>query len=245
MQSIKRRVRPALFSRALHEQQPTRQLCATCLARRPQARPQQPRVVRYAPPRYSSASTSTTQPKESIGPQNHYELFPETLGANAIPPSGSFGIDVKLIRREFLQLQAKAHPDRMPQDRKRQAEGLSARINEAYKTLCDPLLRAQYLLGLRGVDTEDETAKVDDPTLLLEVLNTREVIEEAETESDLEPVRLENEARIADSVAVLDAAFQNDDLSRAKAESIKLRYWVNIRDCIAAWEKGKPVVMIH
>ena len=184
--------------------------------------------------------------KESIAPQTHYDFFPQTLGAAAIPPSGTFAIDIKTLRREFLQLQAKAHPDMVPADKKRQAEALSARINEAYKTLQNPLLRAQYLLHLRGIDVaEDETAKVEDPELLMEVLETRETIEEAQEEKDLEPLKESNEIRIADSISVLEDAFKNDDMDLAKSESIKLRYWVNIRESIDAWERGKPVVLVH
>ena len=163
-----------------------------------------------------------------------------------MPPSGSFAVDLKALKKEFLQIQAKVHPDMAPADRKRQAEGLSARINEAYKTLQNPLLRAQYLLSLRGVDVaEDETARVEDPELLMEVLETRETIEDAQEEKDLIPLKEMNEARIADSVAVLDDAFKSDDIDLAKSESVKLRYWVNIRESIDAWEQGKPVVLIH
>lgn len=134
----------------------------------------------------------------------------------------------------------------MPADKKRQAEAASARINEAYKTLQNPLLRAQYILGLQGIDVAgDETAKVDDPELLMEVLETREVIEEAESEEDLVPLKEGNEKRVEGSVAVLEEAFKNNDIETAKTEAIKLRYWINIRESIDGWEKGKPVVLVH
>ena len=131
-------------------------------------------------------------------------------------------------------------------DQKRKAEGASARINEAYKTLQNPLLRAQYILSLRGIDVaEDETAKVDDAELLMEVLETREVIEEAESEEDLIPLKEGNEKRVEGSEAILDEAFKNDDMETAKTEAVKLRYWINIRESIDGWEKGKPVVLAH
>jgi len=134
----------------------------------------------------------------------------------------------------------------MPANKKRQAEALSARINEAYKTLQNPLHRAQYLLSLRGIDVaEDETAKVEDPELLMEVLETRETIEDAQEEKDLAPLKEKNEGRIADSIDVLEDAFKNDDMDLAKSEAVKLRYWINIRESIDAWEQGKPVVLVH
>jgi molecular chaperone HscB len=123
---------------------------------------------------------------------------------------------------------------------------MSAHINEAYKTLQDPLLRAQYLLSLRGFDVAcDETAKVDDSELLMEVLEAREEIEAADEEEQLLPLKETNSVRIDASVRALEDAFWADDMAMAKEEAVKLRYWINIRESIAAWEKGKPVTLVH
>jgi molecular chaperone HscB len=133
-----------------------------------------------------------------------------------------------------------------PQSDKKRAEALSARINEAYKTLQNPLLRAQYLLSLRGIEVaEDETAKVEDPELLMEVLEAREQIEEAEQEEDLAEMREVNDARIRESEEILEEAFKQDDVALAKSEAVKLRYWINIKESIDGWERGKPVVLQH
>lgn len=92
---------------------------------------------------------------------------------------------------------------------------------------------------------EDETAKVDDPALLMEVLDTREEIENAEEEEQLDEMKVVNDERIGASEAVLDKAFREDDLVLAKEEAVKLRYWVNIKESLDGWEKGKPVVLVH
>lgn len=92
---------------------------------------------------------------------------------------------------------------------------------------------------------EDETARVEDPELLMEVLEMREHIEAVQEEEELRPMKEMNDERIKESVKILDAAFKSDDLDTAKEESIKLRYWINIKDSLDAWERGKPVVMIH
>ena len=178
-------------------------------------------------------------------PQTHYDFFPETL-PDGPPPKGHFPIDARALRREFLRLQAKAHPDLHPAELKSRAEATSARINEAYKTLLNPLHRAQYLLSLQGVDVAtDETLKVEDPELLMTVLEAREAIEEAAEEHDLDGLRDENEARIRASEEVLEGAFAGHDIELAKREAVKLRYWVNIRESVDAWERGKPVVLQH
>ena len=194
--------------------------------------------------RYYATSPSMNM-KESLRPQTYYEFFPASLPEGP-PPRGPFVIDVRYLRKEYLQLQAQAHPDRHHGGDKRRAEGASARINEAYKTLQNPLLRAQYLLSLRGIDVaQDETAKVEDPELLMEVLEMREEIESIENEEELLPLKEANEAKIEKSVEVLDGAFKVDDLNLAKEEAVKLRYWINIKDSLDAWEKGKPVVLVH
>lgn len=199
--------------------------------------------------RYQSTANAREEPfKAPSGPQQtqtHYSFFPKSLSAGA-PPEGPFSIDLNALKREFLQLQAKAHPDLHPQEHKKRAEATSARINEAYKTLQSPLHRAQYLLSQRGIETaEDETAKVDDPELLMEVLEAREQIEEAESEEDLVSMKDENEVRIQESIKALEQAFAADDVETAKSETVKLRYWMNISESIANWEKEKPVVLEH
>lgn len=193
----------------------------------------------------SRFSSSCVHQKESLQPQNFYELFPDSLSAGP-PPRGKFHIDIKQLRREYLRLQSKAHPDRHSQENKSRAEAASARINEAFKTLQDPLLRAQYLLSLRGIDVaEDETAKVEDPSLLMEVLEAREEIEAVQSEEELEPLKLRNEERVMESVKGLEKAFEANDVAAAKHEAVKLRYWINIKESLSSWKRGKPIILVH
>ncbi|RSL57307.1 hypothetical protein CEP54_008388 [Fusarium duplospermum] len=194
----------------------------------------------------SGSSAESASPSSAPAPPTtHYHLFPETL-PDGPPPAGHFPIDVRALRREFLRLQARAHPDMHPAEDKARAEAMSARINEAYKTLANPLLRAQYLLSLRGVDVaNDETLKVEEPGLLMLVLEAREEIEEAESEEDLAEPRAANDARIAQSEEVLERAFQHDDIEAAKHEAVRLRYWVNIKESLDNWERGKHIVLQH
>ena len=92
---------------------------------------------------------------------------------------------------------------------------------------------------------EDETAKVEDTELLMEVLEMRERIEAVEEEEGLLEMKEVNAGRIEESVEVLEEAFKKDDMERAKEEAVRLRYWVNIRESLDAWERGKPVVLVH
>ncbi|KAI9886295.1 MAG: hypothetical protein M1823_001904 [Watsoniomyces obsoletus] len=206
--------------------------------------------VTYSPLRLPSAIYHRTYSSSSQNPttkriQNYYDLFPHSLPSGP-PPKGPFHIDTRQLRQEYLQLQSGAHPDRHPSSDRIKAEAMSTYINEAYKILQSPLLRAQYLLSLRGVDTaEDETAKTDDPELLTLVLEIREEMEEAKSEGDLIGLKKENDERIEMGVREIGNALEKDDLEKAKMETIKLRYWVNVKESLEAWEEGKEIVMHH
>lgn len=214
-------------------------------------------------------TTSSSSPTPSTIPP-YYALFPETL-PDGPPPTGKFPIDLRALRNEFLRLQAASHPDfhhsashtssssasstqggggtNTKSAARLQAEATSSQINAAYKTLSSPLLRAQYLLReLHGVDLEGDEAgsqAAPDAELLMTVLEAREVIEEADSEADLEEVRVVNEGRIEECEQRLGEALERGDVQGAKEEAVRLRYWVNIREGVRGWERGKPVVLQH
>src|SRR3569833_1259067 len=105
----------------------------------------------------SSAPATTTPTSPPTQPAYFYSLFPQTLKAGP-PPGGPFEIVLPALRREFLRLQAAAHPDvfhhAAPRGggRTTPAHAASATLNVAHRTLASPLLRAQYLLReLHGV----------------------------------------------------------------------------------------------
>lgn len=91
----------------------------------------------------------------------------------------------------------------------------------------------------------DETLKVEEPDLLMVVLEAHEMIEEAGSAADLEALTAENEERIRASEEVLEAAFREHDIQTAKREAVRLRYWVNVREAVSDWEEGRPAVLRH
>ncbi|KAM0714872.1 hypothetical protein Q7P37_009336 [Cladosporium fusiforme] len=182
--------------------------------------------------------------QDTVLPQTYYDLFPNTFPSGP-PPKAPFTPDLKKLRKEFINLQAQAHPDRASADKQRQAEALSARINEAYKTLLDPLSRARYLLAQHGIDVEDESAQISDNALLMEVMEAREAVDEVEDEEGLVSIRAENDVRIGESVKVLEECFGRGDFEAAAQEAIRLRYWSNIAESIHGWEKGQGGGLNH
>src|SRR5260221_2375817 len=72
----------------------------------------------------------------------------------------AFRFDAAALDRAYRQLQTEVHPDRFAggsDAEKRLALQSSARVNEAYRALKNPVQRAQYLLRLQGVEAVGET----------------------------------------------------------------------------------------
>ena len=67
-------------------------------------------------------------------------------------------------------------------------------MNEAYKTLNSDSLRGEYLLGKRGIQIEEKD-KMEDPGLLMEILEVREALADAQTEEQVADIREQNKRR--------------------------------------------------
>ncbi len=116
---------------------------------------------------------------------NDFELF-------GLP--ARFAQDGAAIDARWKELQREAHPDRFAAQgaaAQRVAMQWSVRINEAYRRLKDPLQRAAYLCELRGapIDAENNTAM---PTrFLIEQMEWRESLDEAQDERALDALQVE------------------------------------------------------
>src|SRR5260370_22056840 len=78
--------------------------------------------------------------------------------------------------------QRKWHPDRFvsrPPEERARASTEAAALNDAYRTLKDPLSRAFYLAELRGVEMPGDGKTIDDPDLLMEAMEAREALGDA------------------------------------------------------------------
>jgi molecular chaperone HscB len=69
-------------------------------------------------------------------------------------------IDTAALEKSFYTLSRKLHPDRFaskPLAEQEAALAQSSLLNDAYRTLKDPILRTQYLLTLEGVELEEQS----------------------------------------------------------------------------------------
>lgn len=69
-------------------------------------------------------------------------------------------IDLAALEKQFYTLSRKLHPDRFasrPVEEQEAALAQSSLLNDAYRTLKDPILRTQYLLKRQGVELEEQS----------------------------------------------------------------------------------------
>ncbi|MFA5825078.1 MAG: Fe-S protein assembly co-chaperone HscB [Gallionellaceae bacterium] len=98
-----------------------------------------------------------------------------------------FQIDTTQLEQSFHTLQAQVHPDKfshLSESERRVSMQWATRVNEAYQTLRKPLDRARYLLTLHGVETQEETNTAMPLDFLMQQMEWREAIEEAQQARD-------------------------------------------------------------
>lgn len=125
--------------------------------------------------------------------RNHFDLF-------GLP--ARFRLDGAALDAAYRRLQSEVHPDRHAQGSdadRRLALQASARVNEAYRTLREPVTRAEYLLSLHGADPRDET----DTQLPLDFLERQ----------------LERREQAAEAAAVRDTRTLNAVLAEVRGEA--------------------------
>jgi molecular chaperone HscB len=153
-------------------------------------------------------------------------------------------IDLKALERTFYRLSRQYHPDVYAQASPEQQQwslDQTSLLNDAYRTLKEPIARTEYLLRLEGVVLEAGKNHGGAPNpsrapsdLLEEVFELNMQLEEMrmnrkmgeddpQLRQDLEAARIEFESRLAavDSNltglwALWDAALEPEDIERAK-----------------------------
>ncbi len=142
-----------------------------------------------------------------------------------------YELDAAVVRQKYLQISRGVHPDQHADAADAEASlRLTARLNEAYRVLSDPVLRAEYLLELAGGPSAAASRAVLDGVLAQSML-LREELSEALTRADaaaLECCRATAQgeydrlrARIAALAARLPGEAPLRDELRATLNSIK------------------------
>jgi molecular chaperone HscB len=131
------------------------------------------------------------------------------------------------LDRAYFALQRRWHPDRFanrPSDERARASAEAAALNDAYRTLKDPLSRAVYLAELKGVALPRDGKTIDDPDLLMEAMEAREALHEAETVEAVERLAADAREDMKRSLGGLGSLLLRDDKPAIRKTLLRLRY---------------------
>jgi molecular chaperone HscB len=148
-------------------------------------------------------------------------------------------IDTAALEKSFYAQSRKLHPDRFasrPAAEQEAALAASSRLNDAYRTLRDPIARTEYLLALEGIQLEEQSRAATDaaratgtekkqvapPDLLEEAFELNMQLEEMRmarkmgeddpaTRADLEAARTRFTAMLNDAQQQLEALWSQWD----------------------------------
>ena len=118
-----------------------------------------------------------------------------------------FRQDRALLDTRWKDLQRQAHPDKFADQgaaAQRVAMQWSVRINEAYQRLKDPLKRAAYLCELHGVPVNAENNTAMPAAFLMQQMQWREDLDDAQGAEDLEQIRLQVKHAERDVLQILE-----------------------------------------
>jgi molecular chaperone HscB len=148
-----------------------------------------------------------------------------------------FDLDLPKLEERFRQLSRKLHPDRfvraIPQERRFSLEQTTL-LNDAYKTLRDPVRRAEHLLQLRGVTGEPKMS----PEFLEETIDDREKLLDAKMSGEpLDSLVAAAQARRDGALAEVRGLVNGGgDLQKAAELLARMKYYARYLDEAA----GKP-----
>lgn len=124
----------------------------------------------------AAAGKALTSSLSSHG--NFFELF------GLVP---AFALDAEALEASYREIQTRVHPDRFAHagDAERRASlQWTTRVNEAYRALKNPVQRASHILSLHGVDVAFETNTAMPESFLMQQMELREALENAERAKD-------------------------------------------------------------
>ena len=167
---------------------------------------------------------------------HYYELFDLPV---------SFEVDLKTLSERYRALQSSVHPDKFANAsdaERRLSMQLATRLNEAFRTLKDPLARGRYLLSLQGVEVND-THTAFDSDFLLQQMSLREQLGEVRDSADphgqLQHIAQDIAAReqaLTAQMAELLRQSDADALQQAKDLTRKLQFFRRLEEEVEALE---------
>ena len=144
------------------------------------------------------------------------------------------------LQRRYYELSRQLHPDRFmqkPEAERQRALDMSSALNDAYRTLKDPIKRAEYLLALEGFDIGEQRSRDVPPELLEEVFELNMALEEMRGGDDSARPQLEQAEKnftgmLAETDGQLEALFGQYDAAGSREALAQIRTVLNRRKYI-------------
>ena len=138
-------------------------------------------------------------------------------------------VDGDVLQKRFYELSRQWHPDRFSRkgaDEQAQALEATSILNDGYRTLKDPVKRAEYLLTEEGFPIGEQRSKNVPPELLEEVFELNMALEELKSGDESARPQLEEAKRNFIDLQTeidreLDSLFRKYDASESQSETAK------------------------
>jgi Fe-S protein assembly co-chaperone HscB len=165
------------------------------------------------------AASAVRELMSSSSTLNYFELL-------GLPESVE--LDRSALERAYQSLQSQWHPDQFAgADATTRARAVqqTSLINDAYRTLREPVSRAAHLLALRGIEPDRLEQRELDPAFLFEQMEWREELEAKRgNEAALGQLGVKVDERFKTTWRVFAEALAKEALSEAKREFHKLQF---------------------
>jgi molecular chaperone HscB len=144
------------------------------------------------------------------------------------------------LQEQYYRLSRQLHPDRFmrkPAAEQQHALDLSSALNDAYRTLKDPIKRAQYMLSQEQFDIGEQRSKDVPPELLEEVFELNMALEEMRSGDDSARPQLEAAEKnftgmLQEIDQLLQSLFEKYDQSQSRDVLAEIRGVLNRRKYI-------------
>ena len=150
----------------------------------------------------------------------------------------AFDLDEATVDRRYFDLQRLLHPDRFatrtPKE-KALSQMQATSLNEAYESLKDPVTRADYLLQVKGTEVLAAGCHlVNDPALLMEAMERREALAEAETRAQVIEIAKATRADMKRCEEELAVVFADENYEAACKLTTRFKYLRKLADEVRA-----------
>ena len=165
-------------------------------------------------------------------PPNYFEFF-------SLP--AKLSLDTAALEKAFYTLSRKLHPDRFAGKSAAEQEAAlreSSLLNDAYRTLKDPVARTEYLLKLEGVELEEQSKAATEAARATGKAK-RQIVPPDLLEEAFELNMQLEEMRAAKKMGEHDPQLRNDLLAAKAGFDAKMQAaQAELEDLWAQWDSG-------